>query len=810
MSAITTASGVHDIGIQGDTEVAISANGRYVAFTTSTPGAIPGISDPNGNYNTVVLRDLGTATIPPSTVLVSHDAANDGQISGQSEDISISSDGRYVSFVSNDPGLTGVSTGTYQVFRWDGTTGQVTLVSQNGTGGAGNYDSGIQDRPAMTPDGRYIAFTSYATNLTGIPNNTYNDENVYLRDMETNTTTLVSVNAAGTSTGDFASANPVISADGGEVAFDSTATDLTTDENPSRHNNVFVRNLATSTTTLASQSAAGGSSANGDVVGTPILSPDGNYVAFLSDATNLVPGFVTGNGGQYDLYIRDLQQNTTKLVTVNLSGTAGANANEYNDHVQFSGDSSTLFFDSPALDLIAGDTSGSRGGPYGYQPAVQVYAVPAAGFSSISGQVFNDQNGNGAPDSGEPGLRYWTVFLDLHGTGQITPDDPYVVTDSTGHYAFTGLSPGTYTVAVVPQAGYQQTTPASTYTVTFTADGTAITGKDFGEEYPLPGLTTSAVSFTPSSGAPGQAVTVTWNVTNQGNSAAAGSWEDAVYLSPTPTLGAGAEFLTAVPHNGGLATGHPYTGTATVELPPLPGAWYVIVQADWRNQVFEGAFGANQAAKVAASTSTLTIAVPQLTVGVPTSGQLTQSGPDRYYDADGPRRPVARPDARQRRHQRAGRAVRAAWQPADDLRLRFRGPHVRPAQPGADGPDGTARRLLRSGPRCFRGRAHERLHADGHRARPGDPVAGPVQRRQRWPGHHPDPRHRPDAEHAGKPRLGRDGTIAGVHRLPGSLAPLRHFQPVRPADRYLQPERREWDPIGDPSWGLHRETGPGA
>src|SRR5262249_47206090 len=153
-----------------------------------------------------------------------------------------------------------------------------------------------------------------------------------------------------------------------------------------------------------------------------------------------------------------------------------------------------------------------------------VFATTTAGYSSISGQVFSDLNGNGVSDSGEPGLQYWTIYLDTDGNGKLDPGEPFVLTDSTGHYSFTGLTPGTYTVAIMPQPAYQETGPASpgTYSVTITTDGTAVTGKDFGELLPLPDLSTSGVTFSPASAAPGQAVTVSWTGTNQGTAAATG------------------------------------------------------------------------------------------------------------------------------------------------------------------------------------------------------------------------------------------------------------------------------------------------
>src|SRR5262249_26347704 len=139
--------------------------------------------------------------------------------------------------------------------------------------------------------------------------------------------TLISVNATGTGGGNGSSFGPSINAAGTEVAFASSATDLTADPitNPGS-TNVFVRILgAASATTLVSVNASGAASGDGSSsAGTaPRLSADGRYVAFLSLANDLVPGYVSGNGGLSDLYLRDLQEGLTRLVTVDQSGTAG-------------------------------------------------------------------------------------------------------------------------------------------------------------------------------------------------------------------------------------------------------------------------------------------------------------------------------------------------------------------------------------------------------------------------------------------------------------------------------------------------------
>src|SRR5207248_11577266 len=125
------------------------------------------------------------------------------------------------------------------------------------------------------------------------------------RDLQSNTTRLVSVNLAGTGGGDGESRHSYISADGRFVAFESDADDLVArDTNSGMHRtDVFLRNLQTNTTTLVSINAAGTDSGNG-VSRRPVLSADGRYVAFESSAYNLVTG-ITDFNFTTDIYVRD-------------------------------------------------------------------------------------------------------------------------------------------------------------------------------------------------------------------------------------------------------------------------------------------------------------------------------------------------------------------------------------------------------------------------------------------------------------------------------------------------------------------------
>ncbi|OLE97519.1 MAG: hypothetical protein AUG75_07280, partial [Cyanobacteria bacterium 13_1_20CM_4_61_6] len=234
----------------------------------------------------------------------------------------ISADGRFVLFLSSANNLvTNDASGPFiDVFLRNRTNGTTTLASVNLTGTGGGNGNSIF--PSASADGRYVAFESEANNLVLNDNNNVSD--VFVRDLLTGTTALVSVNSAG-SGGNGASTSPVISADGRYVAFVSAASDLVGNDT-NGVSDVFVRDLRTGTTALVSVSAGGATSGNGSS-DSPAMTPDGRWIAFASKATNLVPG-VTNNQGE--IYARDLSSGTTIWVSTNtLSIMLGVNSQNH-------------------------------------------------------------------------------------------------------------------------------------------------------------------------------------------------------------------------------------------------------------------------------------------------------------------------------------------------------------------------------------------------------------------------------------------------------------------------------------------------
>jgi Tol biopolymer transport system component len=222
---------------------------------------------------------------------------------------------------------------------------QVTSRESVGTGGAeGNLRSIL---PSISADGRYVAFVSIATNL--VPGDTNGCEDIFVRDRSSGTTERVSVDSGGVQ-GDAMSAGPSISADGRYVVFESLATNLVAgDTNAVR--DIFVRDRLSGTTERVNVDS-GGAQANG-VSSWASISPDGRYVTFMSEGTNLVAGDTNATG---DVFLRDRLSGTTQRVSL---AAGGAQGNNFSGYGSISADGRYVSFASVATNLVAGDTNNS-------------------------------------------------------------------------------------------------------------------------------------------------------------------------------------------------------------------------------------------------------------------------------------------------------------------------------------------------------------------------------------------------------------------------------------------------------------------
>ncbi len=328
-------------GIQGNGQsfnASITADGRYVAFESSASNLVSG--DTNGETD-IFVRDLQTNT----TRRVSLDSS--GIQSNDFSDLAeISADGRYVAFESQASNLvSGDTNGETDIFVRDLQTNTTTGVSVDSSGIPGNNVSG---EPSISADGRFVGFLSYASNL--VPDDTNYTGDIFVRDLQLGTTRRVSVDSSGNQGNNYSGAYLSISADGRYVAFSSTASNLVPGDTNGRED-VFVRDLQTNTTRRVSLDSSGNQGNNYSA--SPSISADGRYVAFLSDASNLVPD---DTNVSRDVFLRDLQTNTTRRVSLDSSGIQ-SNGDSYG--LSISADGRYVAFYSAASNLVPDDTNGA-------------------------------------------------------------------------------------------------------------------------------------------------------------------------------------------------------------------------------------------------------------------------------------------------------------------------------------------------------------------------------------------------------------------------------------------------------------------
>jgi Tol biopolymer transport system component len=348
---------------------AMSADGRYVAFSSSAGDLAPGgaLCTPaqrhtylglvGGNCLQVFVHDRRTGATTLESV------SSDGTpADGLSGGVSISGDGRFVAFQTLASNFAGpactTSTCRFQVYLRDRLTATTELISGSTRGVPGNGSSG---GVSISADGRYVAFQSDAPDLGPCATGCATPQ-IYVRDRVTRTTRLASVGSDGVPA-NGGSVNPAISADGQSVAFQSAATNLArTDTNG--FDDIFVHDFDTARTEAVSVSGTG-APANGvsqaNIAGAlHYVSRDGRYVAFRSAASNLVPN---DTNGQDDFFVRDRVARTTTRVSVSSLGAeahpAGGPRGSTGGSVAISDDGRFVGFDTNAPDLIDPKGTGS-------------------------------------------------------------------------------------------------------------------------------------------------------------------------------------------------------------------------------------------------------------------------------------------------------------------------------------------------------------------------------------------------------------------------------------------------------------------
>jgi Tol biopolymer transport system component len=268
-------------------DVTISADGRHIAFSSEATNLVPG--DTNNGVD-VFVHDRLSGTTERVSVGSGRTQAN-GIFPG------ISSDGRYVAFTSRANVVPGDTNAADDVFVHDRQSGATERVSVATDGTEGNDNSGAT-RSSVSADGRYVAFTSLASNL--VPDDTNSTFDAFVHDRQTGTTERVSVATDGTEGNDISSVGS-ITPDGRYVTLGSVASNLVPGDTNGT-SDAFLHDRQTGTTELISVAADGtqGNAQSGP--GFSSISTDGRFVAFHSDSSNLVPG---DTNGLSDVFVHD-------------------------------------------------------------------------------------------------------------------------------------------------------------------------------------------------------------------------------------------------------------------------------------------------------------------------------------------------------------------------------------------------------------------------------------------------------------------------------------------------------------------------
>nr|WP_161501299.1 SdrD B-like domain-containing protein [Rhodopirellula sp. SM50] len=323
----TTADGTESDG-QSDSP-SISADGRFIAFSSLASNLV---ADDTNRWRDIFVKDTVTGAIERVSLSVNGD-----QPDGASYTPSISGDGNVVVYRSVAQNLVQDDRNVASdIFAYDRRTGVTRRVSANLDLDEGNEDSFA---PAVSGNGRFVAFESTASNLVAGDTNGVAD--IFVTDLHTGLTERVSVASDGAQS-NRGSFQPSLSDDGRYVVFSSAAQTLD-DRDRDSNLDIYVYDRARNELAIASR-GAGGQDPDGDSF-APAISGDGQVVSFATTATNLVPG---DTNGQIDVYVSDWTDGRLRRVTHGDGPSSGASLNA---------DGTKVLFTSYASDLVASDTN---------------------------------------------------------------------------------------------------------------------------------------------------------------------------------------------------------------------------------------------------------------------------------------------------------------------------------------------------------------------------------------------------------------------------------------------------------------------
>lgn len=413
----------------------LSADGQFVGFETC-------MNPPSGSaWPGIILRyNVQSA----STDFVFSNAAVAVEPSETIHNLDMTPDGRFITFVAN---VGNNSLNNTAIYLWDAQTGSNTLISADQT--TGGPAVGISDSPVVSTNGQYVAFLSNGTNLVSNPLN--GQYHVYLRDVQNGITTLQDVGTNDAGFGVSSTTVPSMSSDGHVVAFESGDDNVVPGDGNS-DSDVFALVSTNSSAELVSahDSSLASVTPNGlSGITATSLSSNGRYLAWFSDADNIVPG---DTNGFRDVFVRDLVAGTDVLVSMNTNGVSGGGISS---DPSISGDGRYVAFTSSAGDLVA-NGSGSEQNVY-----IRDWQVGTTALVSVSTDGIHPGNANSYSPTISADGRY-VLFHSLASSlasGSFTGENLFVRDLQTGiTYALTSSTYsfpiGVYAAAMTPDGRY--------------------------------------------------------------------------------------------------------------------------------------------------------------------------------------------------------------------------------------------------------------------------------------------------------------------------------------------------------------------
>lgn len=431
-SATTTANRSSD-------RAALASGGGFVVFTSAATDVMSGLTDAN-TANDVWAWERATGT---NAAVSRRDTGPVGATGNGTSKVpgavpaALSADGRWAAVVSNAANLASGITDTNaadDVYLFDRDTGTLTLVSRT-AGSSTTTGNGASNRAVVSADGNWVAYVSNATNLVSGFSSSFTTDQIYLWERATGTTVLVTRQAGTTTTGASSlSTHPVVSDDGGVVAFVSQAIDLVAGQVDTLDNDdVFFFDRATGTVTLASSTASSPVTTGNNRSYGVRLSGDGQWLAFTTRATNLAPG-VTDTNGDLDVYLVELATGAKTLVSHAAASATQAALYGASLTPSLSADGRFVAFESQGGNLVTGQIDSNNGGDVFLFDRVTgvITLLSHAAASTVQASDY------GANDPQVSADGHWVVFTSSATDLFATPDANGTVRDIVLYERATG------------------------------------------------------------------------------------------------------------------------------------------------------------------------------------------------------------------------------------------------------------------------------------------------------------------------------------------------------------------------------------